>query len=151
MTRDENFVKILFRLERDEDGYPPEDVESMWAVPVQGGYRLDNIPFFARGVSAEDVVSASEEGGVLYYTGLVNEGGHSTVRVLIWNQEETEAVREELRAMGCDSERTNIPGLIAVDIPPSVRYHDVRTLLDAGEKNGRWEYEEGCVSRSAAT
>jgi len=142
-------VKILFPLEQT-DGYPPHDVESVWAVPLGGGkYRLDNIPFFVRGVSSEDVVSATERGGALFYAGLSSEGGHSTVRVLIADPDATERVREELRARGCSSEGTGIPGLIAVDVPPAVSYRELRQFLDEGERRGRWEYEEGCIAHPA--
>ncbi len=146
MTSDH--VKIKFPLERDSNNYPPHDVESMWAVPLGNGtYRIDNIPFFVRGVSDEDVVSASKKDGELYYSGLVSEGGHSTVRLLLSNPEEAQTVRDELRARGCSSEGTNIPGLIAVDVPPSVKYGDVRPFFAKGEDAGRWEFEEGCIAQ----
>jgi hypothetical protein len=144
----DDHVKINFRLERDNDDYPPQDIESMWAVPVGSDtYRLDNVPFFVRGVSSADIVRAKQEDGVLFFASLVEAGGHSTVRVLFWDRNETQAVRDELRAMGCSSEGTHIPGLVAVDIPPSVRYADVRDFLMAGEQNQRWEFEEGCVAQ----
>ncbi len=38
-------VKVLFRLEKDEDGYPPEEVESLWGILRSEGIELDNIPF----------------------------------------------------------------------------------------------------------
>jgi hypothetical protein len=146
----DDHVKINFRLERDSDDYPPQDIESMWAVPLgNGSYRLDNVPFFVRGVSSEDVVLAKREEGELFFARLVEAGGHSTVRVLVSNQGETQAVRDELRALGCSSERTHVPGLIAVDIPPSVQYADVRVFLAKGEQNGRWEFEEGCIAQPA--
>jgi hypothetical protein len=145
----EDHVKINFRLDRDSDGDPPQDVESLWAVRVgNDSYRLDNVPFFVTGVSSDDIVRAKDESGVLLFAGLVEAGGHSTVRVLISNSDETQAVRDELRARGCSSEGTNIPGLVAVDIPPSVRYAEVREFLMAGERNGRWEFEEGCVAET---
>lgn len=105
------------------------------------------MPFYVREVSSEDVVRARQEEGMLFFAGLVEAGGHSTVRVLIWDREETQAVRDELRAMGCSSEGTNTPGLIAVDIPPSVRYADVREFLATGKQNERWEFEEGCFAQ----
>jgi hypothetical protein len=146
MTNDP--VKINFRLERDDDEYPPQDIESMWAVPIgDDTYRLDNVPFFVRGVSSEDIVRAKTEEGALFFAGLVEARGHSTVRVLVWNHDETQDIRDQLRAMGCSSEGTHVPGLIAVDIPPSVRYADVRTFLTTGEQDGRWEFEEGCIAQ----
>lgn len=50
-------VKILFELVQDEDGYPPVGVEGMWGAPLANGNALlDNIPFYARGVSSGDEV-----------------------------------------------------------------------------------------------
>jgi len=143
----EDHVKINFRLERDSDDYPPVDVESVWAIPLGSGtYRIDNIPFYVRGISTDDVVSAMDDRGSLYYDSIVSTGGHTTVRVLMANPAETDAIRGELRMRGCVSELTNIAGLIAVDVPPSVSYAEVREYLAEGEDAGRWEFEEGCVA-----
>jgi hypothetical protein len=143
-----NHVKIKFPLVRNGDDYPPYDVESIWAVPAESGlYKLDNIPFFVRGLSAEDVVSAVETDGELYYDRLVSGGGHGTVRVLVENRQETQLIRDKLRALGCSSELTNVPGLVAVDVPPSVDYRAIRTFLTEGEDQGRWEFEEGCIAQ----
>ena len=38
-------VKVLFVFE-DGEG---TTTESVWAVPEEGGYRIDNIPFYVRG------------------------------------------------------------------------------------------------------
>jgi hypothetical protein len=43
-------TKVFFRLQKDADGYPPFEIESLWARPVgPDRYELDNIPFFATG------------------------------------------------------------------------------------------------------
>ena len=56
-------AKVLFRAP-NEDG--SADVETLWATHLGAdNYKLDNSPFYAYGVSWEDVVSApfsSEEG-----------------------------------------------------------------------------------------
>lgn len=55
---DENFKKISFELEPDADGYPPDRRESLWASEEEIGlYRIDNIPFYAKGISSGDVVA----------------------------------------------------------------------------------------------
>ena len=44
-------VKILFQLTQDEDGYPPIQVEGVWALSAPDGadgYLIDNVPFFTR-------------------------------------------------------------------------------------------------------
>lgn len=43
-------VKVHFRMEVDEGGWPPAPVESLWAVYLSDGtVRLDNTPWFVRG------------------------------------------------------------------------------------------------------
>jgi hypothetical protein len=56
------FVKVCFRLEQDEDGWPPAGSEGLWAAPLGGDvYRIDNTPWFARNVAADDVFLAEPD------------------------------------------------------------------------------------------
>ncbi|MEU1503299.1 DUF4265 domain-containing protein [Streptomyces sp. NPDC005732] len=53
----DDHVKVHFRMEIDEDGWPPASVESLWAVDLgDGRVRLDNTPWFVRGVASGDVI-----------------------------------------------------------------------------------------------
>jgi len=62
-----NLTHVIFKLNQDAYLWPPVATERMWACKVgEGQYKIDNIPFYARGVSANDVVSVIEEGGVLF-------------------------------------------------------------------------------------
>ncbi len=136
-------VKVLFYVE-EEDG--TVEVESMGAVPEADGYRLDNIPFFARSVALGDLVAAEVEAdGALRYTGLIAASGHSTIRVLVGDPAALQGVRDALLAMGCDSERWKTC-LIDVDIPPAVAYATVQAYLEGGVRDGVFEYEEGCLA-----
>lgn len=143
----EGWVKILFHLEQDDDGYPPYSVESLWARPVDDGYQLDNIPFFTRGVSAGDVVAVdADEDGALVFRSVVRPSGHSTVRVFVRDPAETSAVREHLRVLGCTSEGSGIPGLVSVDVPKEVDYRLVRRYLEDGAAGQHWDYEEAALA-----
>lgn len=144
----EQLVKVFFELQQDEDGYPPVTCESMWATPVGDGlYRLGNIPFFARGVACEDVVSAvRRDDGTLGFAEVVRPSRHSTLRVIIYEASEVPALRQDLEALGCDTELSHIPNLFAVDVPPAVPLDEVRRLLEAGTASARWEYEEACLA-----
>lgn len=138
------YVKVLF----DVEGYESVEIESMWAIVTDGGYRLDNIPFYAKGYALGDVISADrDEGGLLRCTGLVQASGHSTIRILCRDAERAPAVRDELSAMGCSSE-ADAPGLVAVDVPPDVPYDRIRSYLEqAIQTGGVDEYEEGCLGQ----
>jgi len=153
-TRDtlfrEGWVKVLFPLARDEDGYPPYGSESLWARPVADGYQLDNTPFFAEGVSSGDVVTVERDDGALVFRSVVRPSGHSTVRVLVRDPAEVPSVREELRALGCSTEGSHIPGLLAVDVPATVDYARLRRYLEDGAAGERWAYEEAALASHIA-
>lgn len=139
-----NHIKIVFEVEGD-DGH--SDTESVWAVPVDGGYQIDNIPFYAREVACNDIVSAEhDEDGLLRFSGVVSPSGHSTIRLWFSSEADVPQIRGALREMGCPSE-LDLPRLVAVDVPPSIPYASVRTYLDQQESSGIFEYEEACLGQ----
>lgn len=140
-------VKVLFDIERDDGTH---EVESVWASAVEGGYRLDNIPFYARGFAWGDLVSAAPDpDGLLRFTGLVAPSGHSTIRLWFVDASDVQKVRDELRAVGCDTE-LDLSRLVAVDVPPDIPYKRIRAYLDDKERAGVFEYEEGCLAQLAS-
>ena len=138
--------KVAFPLTRDEDGYPPADWEHLWGRRLEESlYALDNTPFFARGVSFGDVVRVERRDGLNIYREVVQPSGHSTLRVILFEQAQAEVLRHRLRGLLCATEQSHIPGLVAVDVPPSADLTEVRRFLDEGEQAGLWEYEEAAV------
>lgn len=139
-------VKIL--LEYENSTTINREIESVWARPVTDGYQIDNIPFYAREIALGDVVRATSDiDGSLRFRSLVRPSGHSTVR--LWfakgKEKNVSAVREELRKMNCSSEQSDLPRLIAIDIPATVKYEQVRKFFIDGEKTELFEYEEACL------
>jgi hypothetical protein len=148
---DENFKKISFELEPDADGYPPDRWESLWASEEEGGlYRMDNIPFYAKGISSEDVVTALTNEGRLQFERLVRPSGNSVVRLYVSDVSDMQATRDTFRELGCESELHSNPKFVAVEIPKAVTAYPVDELLEAGAKSGRWEYEWGVLRHPIA-
>jgi hypothetical protein len=136
--------KLFFRLE--EGAWHGSATESLWAEPVAGGrYRLRNSPFYAFGVSAEDIVLAQEEEGTLFFKEVSLGGGHSTYRIMKakgLQPEDFERYWAPLRQAGCSYEEG--PGrLLAVDVPPRADIQHVYSLLEQGEQAQVWHFEEG--------
>lgn len=120
-------------------------------------YRIDNVPFFVFGVSCDDVVVAELDQLLsLHYVSLEEESGHSTIRVVLYEgtpdgtplSERMQLLREQMKAIGCPSEQSHIPGLVAIDVPPNVNYELVRDILDRGLKQELWSYEEATLAHS---
>jgi hypothetical protein len=138
--------RIKFFLERDKDGYPPDHWETLWAYKVQSGlYCIDNIPFFVRGISSQDIVATEKKAGELYFTELVLPSRNSVFRLYVFDQRTVQAVRDEFRHLGCESELSHIANLIAVEVPGNVAIKPVLDLLVEGGRAGRWEYQEGVL------
>jgi hypothetical protein len=122
------------------------ELETMWTVKRDDGYELDNIPFYVKALALGDVVSASTEAdGGLRYSSLVRATGHSTIRLWFANENDVPPVRDELKRIGCASELSDLPRLVAVDVPPAVSYATVKAYLDQGEREGKFEYQEACL------
>jgi hypothetical protein len=136
------YRKILF----NHTAFDTDSVESAWGIKVDGGYQLDNILFYTKNYSLNDIVSVQEKEGELYVTGLLEEGGHSTINVLFKYDNEVNQTRIELKALGCASELSNLSNLIALDVPPNLDYSMIKKYLDKGELVERWEYQEACIS-----
>jgi Domain of unknown function (DUF4265) len=151
----QEMVKVGFKLDKDEDGYPHADWEWMWASPVSDStFKIDNTPFFAKGISAGDIVAAEQTSGGLVFRALVQPSGHCTVRVVVFrgdrNEEQVRTLvaelRESLKALGCSTELSHIPNLFSVDIPPNVDYKKISAFLSQKEADRILEYEEACLA-----
>ena len=121
-------------------------MESAWAERQGEYYKICNILFYASGYSWGDIVSVENRNDELYVTDLIEESGHSTVRIIFFNKKIILTVSEQLLNMGCSYEGSNIPSLISVDIPPEVDYKKIKNFLDEGEKNEAWSYQEACLA-----
>ena len=149
MTAEDEPKKILFRLPKGDDGYPPDDWESLWASEVEPGlFSIDNIPFFVRGVSWGDVVSAESKQDEWHFKQVVRPSSHSVVRIIVYEESDVETIRDELRGLGCDTEKSHIPGLIAVDIPPTTSYDEVVEILTRVASRELLDYEEASIRHS---
>jgi len=141
--------KIGFRLERDEDGYPPPGSEWLWAYPSEGMWVIDNIPWYSPEVSLGDAVEAQEdEEGQLWFRKTGKPSGHSTLRVLVQDRDSsrTAALRTRLEALGCSSEQWSAERpFLAVDVPPEVEIRAVVEVLAEGESQGAWGWETGLL------
>jgi hypothetical protein len=144
----EQYVKILFELEQDKDGYPPASAETLWAIKSgEGLFKIDNIPFFVFGIAVDDIVSATPEEGVFRFKEVVHPSGHSTVRVVVYEPSDVPTVRALFKQLGCSTELSHLPRLLAVDVPPAVSLDKLKEVLNSGRDQGRWGYEEACLAQ----
>jgi hypothetical protein len=136
-------AKVLFRVVNDDGS---ADVETMWATHLGADdYKLDNSPFYAYGVSWEDVVSApfNADEGFPTFTRVVSKSGNRTVRVIftaaIETGDDSDRVLQGLVTLGCSYEGANRK-YFSVNVPPDVDLDVVRTYLI--EQKVTWEHAD---------
>jgi len=147
---DEEYEKILFQFHSNV--LDEETIETMWAVVIdkeKGLYKLDNIPFYAPNVAADDIVYAEfdEDQERLTYRHTVEASGNSTVQVLILDSNAvTNEVREVFDLLGCSSEKCGEKYFV-IDVPHSLDYAAVQNKLTELQNAGILDYAEPCLSK----
>ncbi len=135
--------KIHFAVEQDEDGYPPVGAESVWGREDEdGNFIIQNIPFFIKEATIDDVISATVEDGVLQYRAMVRPSANSLLRIVCYPDTDPAKAWAEMEALGCSVEFAATYSLIAVNVPSSVKLTEVEAALEQGVEGGRWDYEE---------
>ena len=148
------FVKVRFQL--DPSDWHGHGSETLWAEPVAEArcdiLRIANSPYFTTGINHCDVVRAKAAGdGLLFdFLDVVERGGHSTYMILaIPEDARLQSYWITLEDKGCSYESMTISLsvgrrlLYSVDVPPSANRYDVYNLLEEGESDGVWKFQEG--------
>lgn len=149
MQEEESHVKVLFRYYSNI--LEEETVEIMWALPVDqanGVYQLDSIPFYGPDIAPDDIFYAEfdKDEQMLTFREVKQPSGSSVIQVVLMQEPYgTTELREQLSALGCISEGLN-DRYFVVEVPASVDYKPVQTLLKTLEGKGRIEYAEAVLS-----
>ncbi len=152
VAKRDDAVEIQFDLHTDGEGWPPIPVEPIWCTPVAEGdqhYIVTNVPIHALEVSRGDVIRATRSPeGPLRFVALVEQGGHGTIRVIVADRAEVEAIAQSLASFGCVVSDTYIEQLLTLDLPPGVNYSAVRGWLLDADAAERLDWEEGAMPPS---
>jgi hypothetical protein len=124
----EGLVRIRIRLEGAAEGGPAED--AFWAEPLGSErYRVESCPFFAYGISRDDVVRAIAARGdadAPRLEDVMEKGGHRTLRMALDPDAElshgpVQALLEKLLELGCTHEALR-PKIVAIPAVKAVSF-----------------------------
>lgn len=145
----EALVRIRVPLDASAGGGPADDW--LWAEPLGSGrFRVESCPFFAYGVSRNDVVVAAPPPGdeSPRLEEVVEKAGHRTLRAALDPSVDVAHPRVQgllgrLLEMGCTHEMLR-PKLLALDVPPAVDVGAAVALLQAVGDEGvlLWEWAD---------
>ena len=139
-------VKVVFRF--FSDLFDKEMIETMWCMPLDaelGLYQLDNIPFYAPLMAADDVIFAEKddsEGGMLAFKKVVESSGNSTIHIVRMEESNSiESILKPVLDLGCNFEGIN-ENYLALDVPSDIQYKEntnreqvqdrIRNYLESG-------------------
>lgn len=146
----EALVRIRVPLERSPKEPGPAD-DWLWAESLGSArFRVESCPFFAYGISRDDVVHAAERAGeeALLLDDIIEKGGHRTLRFALSADlelaaPEVQGLLERLLEAGCTHEVLR-PKIVAIDLPPEVDVGVVAELLQSSSREGSllWEWAD---------
>ncbi len=146
----EALIRIRVPLEAGGAPEGPSD-DWLWAEPLGSGrFRIESCPFFAYGISRDDVVRTAEtaRGEAPRVEDVLEKSGHRTLRIALDPQVEltdaaVQGLLERLLELGCTHEALR-PKLVAIDVPPAVDVAVVAELLQAlvGDRMLLWEWAD---------
>jgi hypothetical protein len=138
--------KMFFFLEKDEDGYPPDDSETVWVEELKGNrYRIDNIPFYIRDISPEDIVTGRMVGENLVFDELLSKSMISVFRIVFFDKSKAEGVLSKLVRAGCRWEGSHLANFYSVELPASVNIQAIKESLDIEASKDVLDYEEASI------
>lgn len=119
---------------------PDGEVETLWAFDLGGDhYRLDNTPWYAYGISWQDVVEARpDQDGQLQLVKVVSKSGNRTVRIRAETPFE-DSWLETIVSLGASYEGAN-RRYIGVNIPQDLSLDVITSFLIA--EGVEWEYAD---------
>ncbi len=140
-------VKVYFELPEEQEGYPPDRVESLWAEQVDpGDFKIDNIPIYVRGIASGDIVAADpDDEGQLQFKKLLRSSGNSVFRLYVFDEQEVLSLRRTLRDIGYESEQSHVPNLVAVEIPANKPIQPFLDLIVKQAEEKHLEYQEAAL------
>ncbi|RKT53660.1 DUF4265 domain-containing protein [Saccharothrix australiensis] len=146
----ERLYKIAFDLPDATVAWARASVERLWAgkTLVKLEVQIRNTPFYVKGIAFGDVVRvrADHERREFVFEEFVSESGHSTVRIILKEDDAEEMADALLRSFGCSWETDASGYLWAIDVPPQVDYGSMRDALLRVAGEGKIGIEEGALA-----
>jgi len=135
-------VKVVLTTVSDESEY----IETPWAIPVgPSSYELDNLPFYAYGLSLGDrfLAEPTSDDPRPHFRRILQKSGNRTIRVIfdpgIDQSDESRSILDQIVSLGCSYEGAN-SRYIVINIPAEADFEHV--CLFATKSGVQWEHAD---------
>jgi Domain of unknown function (DUF4265) len=150
-SQHDQMTKLWIPLSQEDD-WPPVGGENLWAAALGNSlYRLDSVPFFAQGMAVGDIVRATrDEKGEIQIQEIVESSGNCTIRLIVYAHgpygSDRKRVLDLFERFGADGEGMEAYNLVALNVPASASFSEVKSLLREGCDKAWWDCEEGSIT-----
>lgn len=148
-----DFIRVSIPVERaSRSGASSEGVwvKLVKPLPPQRAIaEVDNIPFSLNSLSCGDKILVEYREGRVVFDSIIERGGHSTFQIFVERKSgDASKMLDTIKAIGCDWEKgKHLDGQhYALDVPPDVNIHDIHEILDKGQREGYWVFQEGYMA-----
>lgn len=140
-------VKVAYRLEVDDDGFPPISVELLNAKPLgENTFRIENAPFFASEVSFGDVVRARplDRRDQYEFVELLEPSTYTALSIILFDESLETFLMDLFRGLRCVIEYGEFGPyrVAAVAVPQEADYFSIRQQLELLESQEKLSFAE---------
>ena len=121
--------------------------ERVNAMKIGENYMLVHVPAFAHNLAYGDIVKVEYDDNEFHFDGLIEESGHSTIHIVVFNLESKESLVPRLDQLYCGVNTQVADNYIVMDVPPNVLYEPVREFLQQHEDLENISFRESCLSK----
>lgn len=139
--------KVVFQLDRDEDGFPPISIEMLNAIQIEKErFQIKNAPFFTPNISYDDVVEAvpTNMAGQYTFVKVIEQSDFTSLSIIILDSSMDSLLMDLLRGLDCVIEygEFGVYRILAVSVPASTDYESLRNQLQSLEDRGAISFAE---------
>jgi hypothetical protein len=121
--------------------------EILWIQKINDSeYQIKNIPFFAPNLAFDDIISVEDDEGNFYFEDIIKTSEHSTIQIVMFDDEKIKEVIKDLEDLNCSWEGMNNQAILAVDVPSSINYRIIKEYLEEKLQKNVLDYKEACLS-----
>jgi hypothetical protein len=124
--------EIAFKLEPDEDGWPPAAEEWLWLEEKVRHHVVRNAPFFLPGIAADDEIelcTVDPDGRVGTWR-VVAPSGRSVIWIAGLNGAPLDKILLKFRELDCNTSILHEFNHATVDVPPNITLEQVDGILE---------------------
>jgi hypothetical protein len=121
--------------------------ERVDAIRINDHYKLVHIPAFAHNLAYGDIVNVEFDDNEFHFDELIEESGHSTIHIVVFNLNNKESLVARLEQFDCAVNTHIADNYIVIDVPPNVLYETIKGYLQQEEDHENISFRESCLSK----